>query len=55
LDDIPCTQECETSNAVHEEGLDNVHTAVPTIGMCFTSVDEAKTSTGSMLSEKASV
>jgi len=43
LDDIPLSEECQTSNAINEEGFDNVDPGVPTIGMCFSSADEAKT------------
>jgi len=43
LDDIPFSEECQTSNAVHEEGFHNVEIFVPTIGMCFASANEAKT------------
>jgi len=41
LDDIPISEECQTSNVVNEEDSHNIDTRVPTIGMCFSSVEEA--------------
>jgi len=43
LDDISSSEECQTWNAVNEEGFDNVDPGVPTIGMCFLSAAEATT------------
>jgi len=33
LNDIPLSQESETSNAINEEGFDNIEPTVPTIRM----------------------
>jgi len=41
LDDIPISEECQTSNVVNEEDSHNMDTHVPTIGMCFSSAEEA--------------
>ena len=41
LDDIPSSEECQTSNVVNEEGSHNMDTRVPTTGMCFSSAEEA--------------
>jgi len=41
LDDFPFSEECQKSNAVNEKSFDNVDTRVPTIGMCFSSAEEA--------------